>query len=262
MEVTTAQLIGEFLGSTLLVLLGDGVVANVLLSRTKGHNAGWIVITWGWGVAVFVGVLASASFSGGHLNPAVTIGLAAAGAVPWNSVGGYILAQMLGAMLGATLVWLHYYPHWSLTENKDLKLAVFCTAPETRTPLFNVISETIGTAVLLLAVLYASKPMVAGPNGAVGGLGALDALPVALVVLAIGLSLGGTTGYAINPARDLGPRLMHALLPIPGGKRDSDWSYSWVPVLGPILGALIAAGIYSWIGAPVIEVLELTAHNT
>lgn len=262
MEITSAQFIGEFLGTMLLLLLGDGVVANVLLSRTKGQNAGWIVITWGWAVAVFVGVLASAGFSGGHINPAVTVGLAAVGEVPWSAVPGYILAQMLGAMLGATLVWLNYYPHWSLTEDRDLKLAVFCTAPQTRTPLFNVISEIIGTIVLLLAVFYASKPMVAGPDGAVGGLGAIDALPIALVVLAIGLSLGGTTGYAINPARDLAPRLMHALLPIPGGKRDSDWGYAWVPVLGPIIGALIAAAIYSQIGTPVIEAINLGMRNS
>ena len=253
MSETAAQFVGELFGTALLLLLGNGVVANMLLTRTKGHGAGWLVINWGWGMAVFVAVLASAQFSGAHINPAVTIGLAAAGEVPWGSVPLYIVAQMLGAMLGTTLVWLHYHPHWDLTEDLDLKLAVFCTAPATRTPVFNVISELIGTCVLVFAVLYAVTPKIVGPEGVVSGLGALDALPVALVVFAIGASLGGTTGYAINPARDLGPRIMHAVLPIPGGKRDSDWGYSWVPVLGPILGALLAAGLFHLIGQPGID---------
>ncbi len=250
MSQFTASLVGEFFGTTLLVLLGDGVVANVLLTRTKGQNAGTIVITWGWAMAVFVGVFTSAKFSGAHLNPAVTIGLAAAdpAKIAMDLVPFYILAQMLGAMLGATLVWLHYFPHWSLTEDKDLKLAVFCTGPAVRNIPLNLVSEIIGTFVLVFAALYLSSPSIAGPEGQPGGLGAIDALPIGLVVLAIGLSLGGTTGYAINPARDLGPRIMHFLLPIPGGKRDSDWGYSWVPVVGPVIGAIIAALAYRALG--------------
>jgi glycerol uptake facilitator protein len=248
MSEFTASLVGEFFGTALLILLGDGVVANVLLTRTKGQNAGWITITWGWAMAVFVGVFTSAKFSGAHLNPAVTIGLAAAEKFDGALVPFYIVAQMLGAMLGATLVWLHYHPHWELTEDKDLKLAVFCTGPAVRSAGLNLISELIGTFVLVFAALYLAVPKIAGPDGAEGGLGSIDALPIGLVVLAIGLSLGGTTGYAINPARDLGPRIMHFLLPIPGGKRDSDWGYSWVPVLGPIIGAFFAALVYRALG--------------
>lgn len=252
-EIATTQFIGEIIGTTLLVLLGDGVVANVLLTRTKGNGTGWMAITWGWGIAVFVAVLASAEFSGAHINPAVTIGLAAAEELPWTDVPHYLLGQLIGAMLGATLVWLHYHPHWSLTEDKDLKLAVFSTGPAVRNPGYNLISELIGTCVLVFAVLYAAAPQIAGPNGEPGGLGALDALPIGLVVFAIGVSLGGTTGYAINPARDLGPRIMHAILPIPGGKRDSDWGYAWIPVIGPILGALLAAALFGLIGKPFIS---------
>ena len=252
-EVAISQFVGEFFGTTLLLLLGDGVVANVLLTRTKGQNTGWMAITWGWGIAVFVAVLACAEFSGAHINPAVTVGLASAGEFPWENVPHYLLAQLLGAMFGATLVWLHYHPHWNLTEDKDLKLAVFSTGPAVRSPLFNLTSEIIGTCVLVFAVLYAAKPQLAGPDGTPGGLGALDALPVGLVVFAIGVSLGGTTGYAINPARDLGPRIMHAILPIPGGKRDSDWGYSWIPVVGPILGGLLAAALFQLIGEPMID---------
>ena len=227
--------IAEIIGTGLLMLLGDGVVANVLLGKTKGHGSGWIVITMGWGFAVFVGVYTVAVFSGAHINPAVTIGLAAAGKFAWSSVPTYILAQFIGAALGACLVWAHYKPHFAETDNADLKLAVFCTGPAIRTPFWNVVSEVIGTFVLVFGVLLLAAPEV--------GLGALDALPVALLVLVIGLSLGGTTGYAINPARDLGPRIMHALLPIPG-KRDSDWGYSWVPVVGPCIGGLLAAVMY------------------
>jgi len=250
MSQFTASLVGEFFGTTLLILLGDGVVANVLLTRTKGQNAGLIAITWGWAMAVFVGVFTSAKFSGAHLNPAVTIGLAAAdpAKIAADLVPFYIFAQMLGAMFGATLVWLHYFPHWSLTEDKDLKLAVFCTGPAVRNAPLNLVSEIIGTFVLVFAALYLSSPTIAGPEGQPGGLGAIDALPIGLVVLAIGLSLGGTTGYAINPARDLGPRIMHFLLPIPGGKRDSDWGYSWVPVVGPVIGAILAALAYRALG--------------
>ena len=226
---------GEIVGTALLILLGDGVVANVLLKGTKGNNSGWIVITFGWAIAVFVGVVVSASASGAHLNPAVTLGLAAAGKFDWNRVPLYLLGQMLGACLGALLVWVQYKPHFDITADRDAKLAVFCTGPAIRSTGMNLVSEIIGTFVLVLAALHISSPT--------GGLGSLDGLPVALVVLVIGLSLGGTTGYAINPARDLGPRLMHALLPI-ADKRDSDWPYAWIPVLGPVAGGFLAALVY------------------
>jgi glycerol uptake facilitator protein len=234
----------ELVGTGLLVLLGDGVVANVLLRRTKGEGSGWIVITWGWAMAVFVGVFVAGRYSGAHLNPAVTVGLAVSHKLAWSEVPLYLSAQMIGAALGAFLVWLQYRPHFGVTEDRDLKLAVFCTGPAIRNAPSNLISEVIGTFVLVLGVLFLAQPEV--------GLGALDALPVGLLVLVIGLSLGGTTGYAINPARDLAPRIIHALLPIPGGKRDSDWSYAWIPVLGPCLGAVIAALVFLWLGRPMI----------
>ncbi|HET6566996.1 MAG TPA: MIP/aquaporin family protein, partial [Rhodothermales bacterium] len=217
--------LGEVVGTALLVLLGDGVVANAVLRGTKGENAGWIVITFGWGMAVFVAVFVVAVFSGAHINPAVTIGLAIAGKFAWSSVPVYIAGQFLGAGIGAFLVWLHYRPHFGVTDDPVTKLAVFSTGPAIRNYLENFISEVIGTFVLVLGVLYLAVPEV--------GLGALDALPVGLLVFAIGLSLGGTTGYAINPARDLGPRIMHAILPI-SGKGGSDWRYAWIPVLGPV----------------------------
>ena len=234
--------VAEFVGTALLVLLGDGVVANVLLTKTKGHGGGLIVITFGWAMAVFVGVIVSATASGAHLNPAVTIGLNMAGKLKSDLVTGYIAAQMLGAAVGAVLVWLQYKSHFDLTNDADAKLGVFCTAPAVRSPLLNLWSEIVGTFVLVYAALSISSPQ--------GGLGSLDALPIALVVLAIGLSLGGTTGYAINPARDLAPRLAHFLLPIPG-KRDSDWSYAWIPVAGPVLGAVLAATVFQALGSPV-----------
>lgn len=227
--------IGEIIGTSLLVLLGDGVVANVVLKNTKGSNSGWIVITFGWGMAVFVGVFSVANASGAHINPAVTIGLAAAGKFAWSKVPAYILAQMLGAALGAFFVWVQYRSHFNITEDRESKLAVFCTAPQIRKTFSNFLSEVIGTFVLVFGVLYLAAPDV--------GLGAISALPVALLVFAIGLSLGGTTGYAINPARDLAPRIMHFILPIPN-KRDSDWSYAWIPVLGPCVGGFIAAFIF------------------
>ncbi len=230
--------LGELIGTAILVLLGDGVVANVVLKNTKGSSGGWIVITMGWAMAVFAGVLVASGASGAHLNPAVTLALAAAGKFSWDKVPLYLVAQMLGACIGAFLVWLQYKSHFDITENKNLKLAVFCTGPQIRSPLSNIISEVLGTFVLVFAVLHISSPK--------GGLGSLDALPVALVVLVIGLSLGGTTGYAINPARDLGPRLMHALLPIPN-KRDSDWSYAWIPVAAPIIGGLLAVLVYHFV---------------
>lgn len=236
--------IAETIGTAILILLGDGVVANVVLRGTKGERSGWIVITWGWGIAVFTAVFITGRYSGAHINPAVTLGLATAGRFDWEMVPVYLAAQMIGAAIGAALVWLHYHPHFRLTEDRDAKLAVFATGPAVRNAPANFVSETIATFVLVLGVLYLAEPEV--------GLGALDALPVGLLVLVIGLALGGTTGYAINPARDLGPRIVHALLPIPGGKRDSDWGYAWIPVLGPLAGALLAAVLFLFLGRPAI----------
>ena len=222
----------EFFGTAIIIVFGGGVVANVVLDKTKGNNGGWIVITFGWAIGVFTGVLIAAPFSQAHLNPAVTLAMAMANKITLDLVPIYICAQLLGAMFGAVLVWLAYKKHFDETTNADHILAVFVTAPNIRSYWYNVMTEVIGTFVLALAVLYMSKPDV--------GLGALDALPVALVVLGIGLSLGGPTGYAINPARDLGPRIVHFFLPI-HGKRDSDWKYCWVPILGPCIGAALAA---------------------
>ena len=235
----------EILGTFLLIFLGNGVVANVLLTDTKGNNSGWIVITTAWALAVFVGVFVAAPYSGAHLNPAVTIGLAVAGKFAWSKVGTYILAQMIGAFLGATFVYLMYKDHYDRTEDKDLKLATFSTAPAIKNTINNIFSECMGTFVLVVAVLFLAAPVLSieGSETVEFGLGSLGALPVAFVVWVIGLSLGGTTGYAINPARDLGPRIAHAILPIKD-KRDNDWSYSWIPVIGPILGACLAAGIF------------------
>jgi len=235
----TEKFLAEVLGTGVLVLLGDGVVAGVLLAKSKAQNSGWIVITMAWAFAVFAGVIIAGPISGAHLNPAVTIGLAVNGALPWAEVPVYILAQMIGAFIGAVLVFLHYYPHWKETENADLKLAVFSTGPAIRSTPWNFLSEVIGTFVLVF-VIFA----FANNTGPAEGLASLGALPVAFLVLVIGLALGGTTGYAINPARDLGPRIAHFLLPIPG-KRDSDWSYAWIPVLGPIVGGALAAVVYS-----------------
>jgi glycerol uptake facilitator protein len=228
-------LIGEILGTMLLILLGDGVVAGVLLNKSKAQNSGWIVITTAWAFAVFVGVLAGGPLSGAHINPAVTIGLAVAGVTPWADVPIYIVGQFIGAMLGALLVWLHYLPHWSVTEDQGLKLAVFSTGPAIRNTGANLISEIIGTFALMIGVLMIGVYTI--------DMGAISPLAVALLVWVIGLALGGTTGYAINPARDLGPRIMHAILPIPG-KGGSDWGYSWIPVVGPIIGAVIATLVY------------------
>lgn len=229
---------GELIGTAILVLLGDGVVANVLLSRTKGQGGGWIVVTFGWAMGVYIGVLATAAASGAHLNPAVSVGLAAAGKFAWSDVPAYVVAQMIGACLGALLVWIQYRSHFEATTDRDLKLAVFCTSPAIRSTGLNVVSEIIGTFVLVYAALHIASPEA--------GLGSLDALPIALTVLGIGLSLGGTTGYAINPARDLGPRIMHDILPIPD-KRDSDWSYAWIPVAGPVTGAVLAALVWRFV---------------
>lgn len=228
--------LGEMLGTGLLILLGDGVVAGVLLSQSKSQNGGWIVITLAWGLAVFVGVVVAGPITGAHINPAVTLGLASIGATPWDEVPWYLAGQFVGAFIGAILVYLHYLPHWGVTENADLKLAVFSTGPAIRNTPANLISEFIGTFVLVFVVLTFGN----WSGGDASGLASLGALPVALLVVGIGLSLGGTTGYAINPARDLGPRIIHAILPIPG-KRDSDWGYSWIPVIGPIAGGVVAA---------------------
>jgi glycerol uptake facilitator len=231
----------EVLGTMLLIVLGDGVVANVVLSKTKGQNAGWIVITAGWAFGVTVAVYAVGTFSGAHLNPAVTIGLASIGKLAWASVPLYITAQMIGAFLGAAVVWLAYLPHWSVTDNQASKLAVFCTAPAIRNTTANLVTEIIGAFVLVLGVLAILTPKNLNPiHGWDVGFGPFL---VGLLIWAIGLSLGGPTGYAINPARDLGPRLAHALLPI-AGKGNSDWGYAWIPIVGPIIGGLIAAFLY------------------
>lgn len=234
--------IAEIIGTFLLMLLGCGVNANVVLKDTKGHNSGWIVITTGWAFAVYIGVLVAAPYSGAHINPAVSIGLAAAGEFPWDQVPSFLLAQFIGAMLGATLVWLVYKDHFDLTKEQSSKLAVFSTSPAIRNTFVNLLGEISGTFVLVFAVLFFTDATIL-ESEAVIGLGSLGALPVAFVVWGIGLSLGGTTGYAINPARDLGPRIMHALLPIKN-KGTNEWSYSWIPVIGPILGGVLAAFLY------------------
>ncbi|TAL47252.1 MAG: aquaporin family protein [Chitinophagaceae bacterium] len=228
--------IGEFIGTMLLIILGDGVVANVVLNKTKGNNSGWIVIAFGWAMAVFIGVYASTRLGGsGHLNPAVTIAMTAFNEFDSSLLVTYLLAQFAGAIAGAIIVWLAYKQHFDATEDKDGKLAVFCNAPAIRNTGYNLITEIIGTFVLVFGAMAMSSPA--------SSLGTLDALPVGLLVLAIGLSLGGPTGYAINPARDLGPRIAHFILPIKN-KRDSDWGYSWIPVVGPVIGGLIAAYIF------------------
>lgn len=227
---------GELIGTLLLILLGDGAVANVLLKRSKGEKGGWIVISTGWGFAVSIAVYTIGWASGGHINPAVTFGLAVAGKTPWDLVPTYIIAQLLGAFIGAALVWVTYYLHFAKSENKTHKLLIFCTQPAIRNKSWNFITEVIATAVLLIGVLGIFNIH----NGIGSGVGPFA---VGLLVFSIGLSLGGPTGYAINPARDLGPRMVHALFPIQG-KGDSDWDYSWVPIVGPLLGGAIGAFIY------------------
>ena len=233
------QFFAEFFGTAMILVFGSGVVSNVLLNKTKGNNSGWIVISFGWAVGVFTGVLIAADVSGAHLNPAVTLALVIAGKFSASLMPLYITAQVLGAMFGSGLAWLAYKKHFDATDDPDAKLAVFCTSPNIRSYWYNFATEVIGTYILALAVLYMAKPDV--------GLGALNALPVALVVLGLGLSLGGPTGYAINPARDIGPRIMHFLLPI-HNKRDSDWKYSWVPIVGPMVGASLAAVMFVLFG--------------
>jgi glycerol uptake facilitator protein len=244
--------LAEAVGTMILLLLGDGVVATVLLARSKGQDSGWLVITVGWGVAVTIAVYSVGRISGAHLNPAVTIGLATIGAFPWENVAGYVAAQMVGAFLGAVLVWIAYLPHWRLTEDPAAKLAVFCTSPAVRHPAANVVTEVIGTAMLLFGVLAIGANAQGWTQAGDVDLSqvfsrALQPLLVGILVLGVGMSLGGPTGYAINPARDLGPRIAHAILPI-AGKGPSDWSYSWIPVVAPLAGGIVGAALYNLIG--------------
>ncbi len=251
MNEFTAELVGTFL----LILLGGGVCANVSLKKTCGHDSGWIVITAGWGLAVAMAIYAVVNFSGAHINPAVTLGLASIGELPWSDVPKYVIAQFLGAILGATTVWLAYHPHWKVTEDPATKLGVFATSPAIRKPVSNLISEIIGTFALVLGVLAILSPDALTPvQDKLGGEKtaelarqgwetSLKPLLVGLLVFSIGLSLGGPTGYAINPARDLGPRIAHALLPI-HGKGKSDWGYAWIPVIGPCIGGVLGALAY------------------
>jgi glycerol uptake facilitator protein len=234
-----SHFIAELVGTMLLVLLGDGVVAAVVLSKSKAQNSGWVVIALGWGMAVLVAVYAVGRISGAHINPAVTIGLAVIGKFPWSDVPTYIAAQCIGAFIGAVLVWLTYLAHWRETTDANLKLAVFSTGPAIRNPFTNLVAEIIGTFVLVFGVLAIVANKEPGASG-------LTALLIGFLVLAIGLSLGGPTGYAINPARDLFPRIAHTLLPIPD-KRDSDWGYAWIPVVGPIVGGVIGALLYNFL---------------
>lgn len=226
--------LAEFIGTMILIVLGDGVVAGVLLKQSKSENAGWVVIVMGWGLAVTFAIYAVGSYSGAHINPAVTLALAFNGSFPWADVPAYCLAQLLGAFVGATIVWLHYLPHWKITEDKSAKLAIFCTTPAIRSTIPNFISEFIGTMVLIMGLLFI------GANSFAEG---LNPLVVGALITVIGFSLGGTTGFAINPARDLGPRLAHFILPI-AGKGPSDWSYSWIPVIGPLAGSIAGALLY------------------
>jgi glycerol uptake facilitator protein len=242
------ELTAEFIGTAILILLGNGVVANVLLTDTKGNGSGWIVICAGWGLAVYTAVHCVGEISGAHINPAVTIGLAVAGKFLWSNVGGFVAAQMAGAIVGGAIVYLFYKSHYDVTKDADLKLATFSTAPAIRNVPLNYLCEAIATFVLVYAVLLTIDPTVTLGSASTEhevkvGLGSIGALRVGLIVFAIGLSLGGTTGYAINPARDLGPRIAHAILPI-RGKRDSDWSYAPIPVIGPVVGAILAALLY------------------
>jgi glycerol uptake facilitator protein len=234
--------VAELVGTALLVLLGDGVVAGVVLSKSKAQGSGWIVITTGWGLAVAMAVYAVGRVSGAHINPAVTLGLAVVDRFPWRQVPAYMLAQMLGGFIGAVLVWLAYLAHWRETPDPSLKLGVFCNAPAVRRASANLITEIIGTSVLVFGVLALGSYKPANDSG-------LTPLLVGLLVWSIGLSLGGPTGYAINPARDLAPRLAHALLPIPG-KGTSDWGYSWIPVLGPLAGGALGAVAHTWLFKP------------
>lgn len=253
--------VGEIIGTMILIIFGGGVVGGVLMKKSKAEDSGWIVITAGWGLAVTMGIYAVGNISGAHLNPAVTLGFAAIGDFPWSDVPAYISAQMIGAIIGAVIVYVHYLPHWSKTEDQDAKLSVFATIPAIRHPLSNITSEIIGTFVLVLGLL------AIGANEFTEG---LNPVIVGGLIVAIGLSLGGTTGYAINPARDLGPRIAHFILPIPG-KGPSDWKYAWIPVAGPIIGGIFGALFYKqfftgensiafWIAAAVVLAIILGAQ--
>lgn len=257
-----SEFLAEMIGTMILIIFGGGVVAGVVLKDSKAENSGWVVITIGWGLAVTMGVYAVGSISGAHINPAVTLGFASVGEFPWSKVPLYIGAQMLGAIIGAVIVFLNYLPHWRRTEDQGAKLAVFSTGPAVRRPFSNLVSEIIGTAVLVMGLMFI------GANEFTEG---LNPLIVGALIIAIGMSLGGATGYAINPARDLGPRIAHALLPIPG-KGSSDWSYAWVPIVGPILGGIYGAVFYSavftgeyglafWLLSAVMAVILLGAAN-
>lgn len=237
-----SEFAAELIGTMFLILLGNGVVANVVLKGTKGNNGGWIVITTGWALAVFVGVVIAGPVSGAHLNPAVTLALAITGKFSWAKVGLYVLAQLLGSMIGSFLVWVVYMDHFKSTPDPDTQLAVFSTSPAIKNLTFNLLSEIVGTFVLIFVIFYFTDPQIKDSKSAIG-LGSVGALPVTFLVWSIGLSLGGTTGYAINPVRDLGPRIVHALLPLKS-KGSSNWKYSWVPIMGPFIGAAIAAAFY------------------
>lgn len=244
---TMSPFAAELIGTMLMILLGNGVVANVLLNKTKGNGGGWIVITTGWALAVFVGVVVAGPFSGAHLNPAVTLGFALTGKFAWTGVAPYVIAQMIGAALGATLVWLFYYDHLKITDNDGAKLALFCTSPAIPDKKINFAGEMIATFVLIFAVFYITDgSLTISTDGTTLplGLGSVGALPVAFIVWVIGLSLGGTTGYAINPARDFAPRVMHSLLPM-GKKGGNDWGYAWLPVIAPLCGSALAALLFS-----------------
>lgn len=239
--------IAELIGTAFLILLGGGVVANVVLQGTKGHNSGWIVITTGWALGVFVGVVIASPYSGAHLNPAVTLAMYVAGNIGGSDALAYVAAQFIGAMTGAFTVWLMYQDHFTATADAGAKHAVFCTAPAIRNLPVNLISEIVGTFVLLFSVFYFTDAELGSDSTTPIGLGSLGAIPVAFVVWVIGLALGGTTGYAINPARDLGPRIVHALLPIKN-KAGFDAQYAWVPVIGPLIGGALAALLFLWLG--------------
>ena len=231
----------ELIGTAILILLGNGVVANVILKDTKGHSGGWMAITTGWALAVYVGVVIATPYSGAHLNPAVTLSLAIAGKFAWAKVGTFILAQLLGSILGAVVVWLVYRDHFNSTKNASTEMAVFCTSPAIHNRVFNLLSEIVGTFVLVFVIFYFTNAQLGDQKTPIG-LGSLGAIPVAFLVWSIGLSLGGTTGYAINPARDFGPRLAHAFLPLK--EKCSDWSYAWIPILGPFVGGAAAAVLF------------------
>lgn len=237
-----SEFTAELLGTMLLILLGTGVSANVVLKGTKGNSSGWLLITTGWALGVYVGVVLAGPYSGAHLNPAVTLGLAIVGKFAWAKVGVYLLAQILGAILGSFLMWLMYRDHFNATSDPDLQLAVFSTGPAIHNRLFNLLSEIIGTFVLMFVIFYITGAEITAQKSPIG-LGSVGAIPVMFLVWSVGISLGGTTGYAINPARDLGPRIIHSLIPMKG-KGPSDWKYAWIPILGPLVGAAIAAFLY------------------